>query len=424
MRSDQLLNELFSFHPDVISLDLDRVWRLLEALGNPQDALPRVVHIAGTNGKGSTLAMIRAGLEAHGLRVNAYTSPHLVRFHERIYLGGQDISEDMLCTTLEHVIDVNDGHPITHFEATTCAALYAMAQAPSDVTLLEVGLGGRLDATNVIQAPEVCVITPVSKDHEAFLGTTLPEIAGEKAGIIKPKRPVVIGPQQENSQETIETVAKGHHAPTYSFGQEWSAGAEFGGMTFQDDTGLLQLPLPNLLGSHQISNAGIALMTLRVMGLLNETSARAAVTQARWPARMQKITSGPLKALAPDAQIWLDGGHNPAAAEMIADTLGTSNKSTTYAICGLLNTKDAAGYMRPLTRCVAHLYGVTIPNEANTLSGTSTTAAAQTAGLSATEIDTVAAAITAITQENANARILICGSLYLAGHVLRTYPPQ
>lgn len=422
MKSDALLAELFAFHPDVIDLNLDRVWRLLDALGNPQEALPRVVHIAGTNGKGSTLSMIRAGLESQGLRVNAYTSPHLVRFHERIYLGGADISEEALCETLAHVIAVNDGQPITHFEATTCAALYAMAQSPADVTLLEVGLGGRLDATNVVTAPEVCVITPVSKDHEAFLGTTIEAIAGEKAGIIKRQRPVVIGRQQEAAQETIETVAQRHHAPTYSYGQEWSIGPDFDGMTYQDDHGLLQLPLPNLQGPHQIENAGAALMALRVMGMLDDTTARAAVTEARWPARMQKITTGPLKARAPQAQLWLDGGHNPAAAEMIAQTLGTAAKNETYAICGMLNTKDVQSYMRPLADCVAHLYAVTIPDEVNTLPADRTAQAAREAGLPNSEAPDVATAIDRIIARDPQARILICGSLYLAGHVLRTYP--
>ncbi|MGY9037579.1 MAG: bifunctional folylpolyglutamate synthase/dihydrofolate synthase, partial [Rhodobacterales bacterium] len=343
--SDAVLARMMALHPKIIDLTLDRMWRLLDALGNPQNDLPPVIHIAGTNGKGSTQAMIRAGLEADGHRVHAYTSPHLARFHERIRLAGELISEAALTELLDECYAANNGESITYFEITTCAALLAFARTPAEYTLLEVGLGGRLDATNVVDQPALTVITPVSIDHQQFLGTTLPEIAGEKAGIIKRRVPCVVGPQQDAALEVIEAQAARHHAPILAYGQQWHVGQEAGRMVYQDDAGLLDLPKPNLLGAHQISNAGAALAALRQLGVSAE-ACEAAVTRAAWPARMQRLREGPLVDSAPKAELWLDGGHNPAAGDAIAAVLDELPARPTYLICGMLNTKDIGGYLR------------------------------------------------------------------------------
>ena len=407
-----------ALHPKIIDLTLDRVWRLLEALGNPQNDLPPVIHIAGTNGKGSTLAMIRAGLEAEGKRVHAYTSPHLARFHERIRLAGSLIAEDALSALLDECYAANDGAPITYFEITTCAALLAFARTPADYTLLEVGLGGRLDATNVVAAPALCVITPVSIDHQQFLGDTLAQIAGEKAGILKRGVPCVVGPQEDDGLEAIETRAARLGAPVIAHGQHWHAREEAGRLVFEDETGLLDLPLPNLPGPHQSQNAGAALAALRALGC-SEAAFDAAVTRAEWPARMQRLRQGPLNDAAPGAEIWLDGGHNPAAGAAIAATLDRLPKRPTYLICGMLNTKDIGGFMRPLAGHAERLIAVSIPGEANTLPATTTAQAARDAGIPAQTAPTVADALRAITRDTPQARVLICGSLYLAGAILR-----
>jgi len=416
--SDTILARLMGLHPKVIDLSLERMERLLAALGNPEGQIPPVIHIAGTNGKGSTQAMIRAGLEAAGKRVHAYTSPHLARFHERIRLAGTLISEPDLATLLDDVEDANDGAPITFFEVTTAAAFLAFARSPADFTLLEVGLGGRLDATNVIDQPTLTIITPVSIDHQQFLGETLTEIAGEKAGIIKRAVPLVIGPQQDAALEVIEARAARLGAPVLAFGQQWQVWEERGRLIFQDETGLLDLPLPNLPGPHQIQNAGAALAALRHLGV-DEAACEAAVTRAEWPARMQRLRQGPLANAAPNAELWLDGGHNPAAGEMIAATLAALPRRPTHLICGMLNTKDVTGYLRPLAAHAAQLVAVSIPGEANTLSADETAAAAAKVGIVASTAPDVAAALAAITAQDPQARVLICGSLYLAGQVLR-----
>ena len=416
--SDAILTRMMALHPKVIDLTLDRVWRLLDRLGNPQERLPPVVHIAGTNGKGSTLAMIRAGLEAAEKRVHAYTSPHLARFHERIRLAGALIGETELSQRLEDCYQTNGADPITYFEITTCAALKAMAECPADFTLLEVGLGGRLDATNVIAKPKLSIITPISIDHQQFLGDTLPEIAAEKAGIIKPGVPVIIGPQQEAALEVIEAHAQQLRAPMQVYGQHWHVSEERGRLIFQDECGLLDLPLPNLPGAHQIQNAGTALAALRHLEL-QESACEAAITQAQWPARLQRLREGPLPALAPGAELWLDGGHNPAAGDALAQFLASLPKRPTYLICGMLNTKDISGYLAPLRAVSETLFSVSIPNEVNTLSADDTARNAAAVGFDAHSAQTVDAALHAISVQAPHARIVICGSLYLAGMILR-----
>lgn len=416
--SDAILARMMALHPKIIDLTLDRMWRLLEALGNPQNDLPPVIHIAGTNGKGSTQAMIRAGLEAAGKNVHAYTSPHLARFHERIRLSGELIAEDALTEVLDECYAANGGGNITYFEITTAAALLAFARTPADYTLLEVGLGGRLDATNVVEKPALSIITPVSVDHQQYLGETLAEIAGEKAGIIKRGVPCIVGPQEEAGLEVIEARAARLGAPVLAYGQQWHIGQEAGRMIYQDERGLLDLPLPKLPGAHQVMNAGAALAALRHLGVSNE-ACEAAVTGAYWPARMQRLRTGPLVDLAGGADLWLDGGHNPAAGEAIAALLAEAPERPTHLICGMLNTKDIGGYLRPLAAHARSLHAVSIPGEAATLPASETAKAARAAGLEAVESPDVAHALADIVAQDPHARVLICGSLYLAGVVLR-----
>ncbi|WP_170407639.1 bifunctional folylpolyglutamate synthase/dihydrofolate synthase [Ruegeria arenilitoris] len=416
--SDVTLDRMMALHPKIIDLTLDRVWRLLEALGNPQDKLPPVIHIAGTNGKGSTQAMIRAGLEGAGLTAHAYTSPHLARFHERIRLAGKLISEPDLTAVLDECYTANGGENITYFEITTCAALLAFSRVPADYTLLEVGLGGRLDATNVIAKPAVTVITPISIDHEQFLGNTLAKIAAEKAGIIKRGVPCIVGPQPDEAMEVIEATAARLGAPLLAHGQHWHVHEEHGSLIYQDENGLRDLPLPNLLGAHQVQNAGAALAVLRHLDLGDEAY-EAAVTRAEWPARMQRLKTGPLVEQAPQAELWLDGGHNAAAGVALADVLAKLPPRPTHLICGMLNTKDVTGYLSPLAQEAASLTAVSIPGETNTLSAEETAAAAKSVNLPATTASSVSQALDTIIKANPQARVLICGSLYLAGNILR-----
>ncbi len=409
-----------ALHPKVIDLTLDRVWRLLDRLGNPQNDLPPVIHIAGTNGKGSTLAMIRAGLEGAGQRVHAYTSPHLARFHERIRVAGELISEADLTRVLDECYEVNGGEPITYFEITTCAAFLAFARTPADYTLLEVGLGGRLDATNVLDAPRMTVITPVSFDHPQFLGDTVAKIAFEKAGILKRRVPCVVSRQTDDAMEVIEAQAAKVGAPLLAQGQHWDAWEERGRLVYQDESGLLDLPPPVLMGAHQFQNAGAAIAVLRDLGF-GEEACEAAVTRTVWPARMQRLTHGPLIEAAPEAEFWLDGGHNAACSETLAETLSRLPARDTHLICGLMNTKDSAGYMAPLAGRVSSLTAVSIPGEANTLPAEDTARAAAAKGIEARTAASVAEALEAIRAINPAARVLICGSLYLAGSILREH---
>ena len=407
-----------TLHPKVIDLTLARVERLLAALGHPERAVPPVIHLAGTNGKGSTQAMIRAGLEAGGDRVHAYTSPHLARFHERIRLAGELISEPALTALLDECVRVNGPDEITFFEITTCAAFLAFARTKADWTLLEVGLGGRLDATNVVEKPRLTIITPVSIDHQQYLGEPLTEIAGEKAGIIKRGVPVIVGPQFEDGLAVIEAKAARLGAPVLAFGQHWNAFEDRGRLVYQDENGLLDLPSPCLPGAHQIQNAGAAIAALRALGR-DETACEAAVTRAIWPARMQRLRQGPLVDAAPKVELWLDGGHNPAGGEAVAATLARMPKRETHLICGMLNTKDVTGYMIPLAPQVTRLHAVPIPGEKNTLPAEATRDAARTAGIEAVTAGSVAEALAGIAATTPDARVLICGSLYLAGTVLR-----
>ncbi|SLN52412.1 Bifunctional protein FolC [Roseovarius gaetbuli] len=416
--SDAILERMMALHPKIIDLTLDRVWRLLDALGNPQNDLPPVIHLAGTNGKGSTQAMIRAGLEAAGKRVHAYTSPHLARFHERIRLAGDLISEDHLTAVLDECYAANNGEAITYFEITTCAAILAMARTPADFTLLETGLGGRLDCTNVVAKPALTILTPISIDHEQYLGNTLAKIAGEKAGILKRGVPCVVGPQEDEAMEVIEATARRLGAPLIAQGQHWHVSVERGRLVFQDETGLRDLPLPNLPGAHQIENAGAALAALRHLDM-GDAAYEAAMTSAFWPARMQRLATGPLVEAAPEAELWLDGGHNPAAGLALGAHLAGLPKRPTHLICGMLNTKDISGYLAPLAAEGTSLTALSIPGEANTLPAEETARAAAGVGLAADTAASALDAVRAIVAHTPKARILICGSLYLAGGILR-----
>jgi len=416
--SDIILDRLMSLHPKIIDLVLDRVWRLLDALDHPERDLPPVIHIAGTNGKGSTQAMIRAGLEAAGKSVHAYTSPHLARFHERIRLAGTFISEPALMQVLEECEIANGGAPITYFEITTVAGILAMARTPADYTLLEVGLGGRLDATNVVESPALTIITPISIDHTQYLGETLAEIAAEKAGIIKRGVPCIVGPQPDEAMEVIEARAARLGAPLLAYGQHWHVWEERGRLIYQDEHGLRDLPLPRLIGHHQVINAGAAIAALRHLGF-DDAAFEAALTDAYWPARMQRLATGPLNDAAPKAELWLDGGHNPAAGIALAEALDRLPNRPTYMVCGMLNTKDVGGYLEPLARHAERLYAVSIPDAQATLPASATAETAREVGMEALEAQSVLAAVQEIVSTAPEARILICGSLYLAGHILQ-----
>ncbi len=420
-RSDILLDRMMSLHPKIIDLTLDRMHRLLAALGHPQAALPPVIHVAGTNGKGSTLAMLRAGIEAAGQAAHVYTSPHLARFHERIRLAGDLIDEDLLSDILDECLAANGPDAITYFEITTAAALLAFTRVPADWTLLETGLGGRLDATNVVDQPRLTIITPVDLDHQQYLGETLAEIAGEKAGIMKRGVPCVVGPQKDEALEVIEARAARLGAPLLVHGQHWQVWEERGRLIFQDETGLLDLPLPNLVGAHQVMNAGAVLAALRHLGF-GEDACEAAVTRAEWPARMQRLKTGPLvdMANAVGSDLWLDGGHNPAAAQAIVESLSRLPAKPTHLICGMLNTKDVGGFMHPLAGVAESLQAVSIPGQAATLSAEETVTKARAAGLRSDAAEDAQTALSTILAEAPGARVLICGSLYLAGVILQT----
>ena len=416
--SDIILERMMSLHPKIIDLTLDRMTRLLDALGNPEKHMPPVIHLAGTNGKGSTQAMIRAGLEADDDRVHAYTSPHLARFHERIRLAGELISEDALTEILDECIEANGGITITYFEITTCAALLAFSREAAEYTLLETGLGGRLDATNVVDVPRLCVITPISVDHQQYLGETIEEIAGEKAGILKRGVYCVVGPQEDAALEVIEAKAAKVGAALLVHGQHWQVWEENGRLVYQDENGLLDLPLPNLIGAHQVQNAGAAIAALRALGK-SDAACEAAITTAEWPARLQRLRQGPLVQAAGQAELWLDGGHNPAAGHALVEALQRLPARNTYLVCGMLNTKDITGYLAPLAYISKGLYGVSIDGEAATLKASETVAAAQSVNMVAEESASVAEAISTIVSKDPTSRILVCGSLYLAGRVLQ-----
>jgi dihydrofolate synthase / folylpolyglutamate synthase len=419
--SDAILTRLLQLHPKIIDLSLDRMHRILTRLGNPEQNLPPVIHVAGTNGKGSTQAFLRAMLEAADLKVHAYTSPHLVRFHERIRIGGELIAESELSSLLEECEVANAGEPITFFEITTAAAFLAFSRTPADYLLLEVGLGGRLDATNVIDRPKACCITSIGLDHQQFLGETIDLIAGEKAGIMKRGVPCVVGHMPIEARNAIEAVAAGVKAPLVIAGQEWDCYAQHGRLVFQDGDGLLDLPMPGLPGPHQIGNAGNAIAVVRALkdDRIGEREIAQGLKEVEWPARLQRLKGGALSALLSDgAELWLDGGHNADAGVVLADALKAMPKKPLVIIWGMLNTKDAAQFFKPLAALADHVVTLSIPNEVNAISGEDLAETVQKLGTSASVADSVFNAVKQASQVRPKARVLVCGSLYLAGHVL------
>ena len=416
-----------ALHPKIIDLTLDRMLPLLAKLNHPEQRLPPVVHVAGTNGKGSLLAYLRAMLEAAGYRVHVYTSPHLVRFAERIRLSGKIIAEEALSQLLLDCETANGDTPITYFEITTIAALKAFADTPGDILLLETGLGGRYDATNVIDHPALTAITPISQDHAEFLGTDLKGIAGEKAGIMKPGTPVVIGPQDAIALEVLQKTAEALASTPYIYDKEWSCREGGDSWQYQGKDGTRVFPMPALHGVHQIDNAATAIACLELLTdfMVPDMAISEGLKKVEWPARMQRLTKGPIAELLPaHVEIWLDGGHNPAAGEKIAKSFENWNKSDpkpSFMIAGLLNTKDQKSFFSQLAPVISKGHCITIPEEAASTPAADLAAMARAAGLDATEMPSLMAAISSLEPEldQEPCRLLIAGSLYLAGQILR-----
>jgi dihydrofolate synthase/folylpolyglutamate synthase len=406
--SDIVLERLNKLHPKIIDLELSRVLRLLERVGNPEQKLPPVIHVAGTNGKGSVIAYLRAFLEAAGYRVHVYTSPHLVRFNERIRLDGKLIEEAALIELLEECEQANGGQQITFFEITTVAAFLAFLRTPADVVLLETGLGGSFDATNVIDRPLASVLMPISMDHMQFLGNTLEQIAANKAGIIKQGRPVIVGRQPAEALAVFEAKAKELNAPLYRYGKEWFVdGLLKDSLRFLDTRGPRRYPPPGLLGSHQFANAGTAIAATHWLEgfKIDDGAIAQGLRNVEWPARMQRLTHGPLVDMLPsDWELWLDGGHNEDAGQVIADMI-----------------KDPVAFLKPLAPLLEDLNAVAIPGDHASLSAEDCVKAGTEVGLISSAFPSVEAALRSVVDshdEGPACRVLICGSLYLAGTVL------
>jgi dihydrofolate synthase / folylpolyglutamate synthase len=426
----EVIARLSALHPQRIDLSLDRMHRLLAALGHPEQKLPPVIHVAGTNGKGSTVAYLRAILEAASLRVHTFTSPYLVRINECYRLGraggGALVGDDELTAALEHCERVNAGEPITIFEAQTAAAFGLFAEHPADVCLLEVGLGGRLDSTNVIASPLASVITPVSMDHMDYLGSSLSAIAGEKAAIIKRGVPVISAEQAADAMTVIETQARRMRAPLFAAGQEWHVSVERGRLVYQDDRGLMDLAAPKLFGRHQFDNAGLAIATLRALDRLKigHAAFEAGIVNADWPARMQRLASGRLVELGPKGyEIWLDGGHNAEGGRVAAAALGDLEERVSrplVVICGMMANKDASAFLTNFAGLTRHIMAVDIHGRGEAMSPDRLADAARALGMRVEVSGSIEAALRTLANlaYEVPPRILITGSLYLAGHVL------
>jgi dihydrofolate synthase/folylpolyglutamate synthase len=423
--SDLILARLQALHPKKIDLSLARILGLLDTLGNPERRLPPVVHIAGTNGKGSTLAMLDAMLTAAGLRVHRYISPHLVRFNERILLEGEPIPESRLAQVLDRCERANAGAPITFFEITTAAAFLAFAEEPADILLLETGLGGRLDATNVVERPLLTLISPISMDHESFLGTTIEAIAGEKAGILKPGVPAIVGPQRPEAQAVLDRRAAEIGALIVAHGRDWSMRDEGEQLVLREGDREARWPRPSLAGVHQSENAGLAIMAAHRLGALSPDDAAIAdgLRRARWAARLQRLTQGPLASgLPPGSELWLDGGHNPAAGEVLARSLPAITRGRPlHLVVGMLNSKDLPHFAEPLARIAASIHTVPVPDEAASRDPGEAAQELAAVGIAAKPALSVGEAVANLSASLAAhpGVVLVCGSLYLAGHVLR-----
>ncbi|TIR22926.1 MAG: bifunctional folylpolyglutamate synthase/dihydrofolate synthase [Mesorhizobium sp.] len=430
LSAEREIEHLMTLHPKGFDLSLDRVTRLLERLGNPQDRLPPVIHIAGTNGKGSCAAFSRALLEAVGHLVHVHTSPHLVNWHERYRLaaegGGKLVEDEVFAEAIARVAEANQGQKITVFEILTAVTFILFSEHPAEAAIIEVGLGGRFDATNVIKRPAVSVIMPISMDHEAYLGDRVELIAAEKAGIMKRGCPVVIGAQESDTalQVLIETAER-LDCPTVIYGQDFLAFEENGRMVYQDEDGLMDLPLPRLPGRHQYANAAAAIAAVKAAGFeIGHRAAERAMIHVAWPARMQKLTQGKLVELAPKgSDIWLDGGHNPGAGIVIAEALAEQeekNPRPLVLISGMINTKDQTGYFSAFKGLARHVYTVPVTNSDAGVPNDELALRAEEAGLSAEPVSSVASALMLLRDswDGPAPRILIGGSLYFAGAVL------
>jgi len=431
--SDEILTRLLDLHPKSIDLSLERLERLLVALKHPEEKLPPVIHLAGTNGKGSVLSYVATCLEAAGARVHSYTSPHLVRFHERIRLASdagtsQHIDESHLSALLEECEIANDGQPITFFEITTAAAFLAFSRHKADFLLLETGLGGRLDATNVIERPALTILTPIDMDHQQYLGDTLEEIAAEKAGILKPDVPCIVAPQKEASLAVIERIAARIHSPLLIANQDWQAFEQHGRLVYQDEAGLLDLPLPRLAGRHQIDNAGTAIAALRALDFspLTTEHIEEGLRRTRWPARLERLEPGVCHELTGEnTEIWLDGGHNPHAARAVATALADLEDRVpmpVVLILGMLNTKEISNYLAPFKGLCERIITVRIPGEENAVSAEVLALEAVKQGFTTTSSQSLEHALKQVASSgDKEQRLLICGSLYLAGNVLKLH---
>jgi len=431
MSAASLIDALSAIHPKGYDLSLDRIERVLSALGNPQHRIPPAIHVAGTNGKGSTSAFCRAILEAAGKSVHVHTSPHLVNWHERYRLGrrggGKLVSDELLEETIARVADANCGQPITVFEILSAVMFVLFSEHPADYAIVEVGLGGRFDATNVIRDPLVSVITSISLDHMAFLGDTCEKIAFEKAGIIKPGRPVVVSPNPESVDAVFERVAARNHSPVWFAGRDFAFQHLGGRLVYQDEHGLLDLPPPKLRGAHQFANAATAIAALRFAGLdLPEKAFETGMGTVRWPGRLERLRPGPLQLRAPKgSELWIDGGHNPGAGEVIAAELANLDEMVpmpVFMVAGMLQTKDPSGFFQAFQGLAERVFTVPIHDSEQGFAPRELARIATECGLEAHACLSVGDAFEAISgllSEGEACRILICGSLYLVGEVLR-----
>ena len=410
---DQIAARLERLHPRLIDLSLDRLRTLLERLGSPERKLPPIIHVAGTNGKGSTCAFIRAMAEAAGLRVHVYTSPHLVHFNERIRVAGALVSGEQLLAAMERIEQINDNAPITVFEVITATAFDLFASTPADLCVLEVGLGGRGDATNVIDVPASCAITSISLDHRELLGPTVDIIAGEKAGIMKSGVPVAIGAQPADVRRILLEHAEATGAPVRLRGRDWDIAPIAAGFRYMDGSATIDAPVPSLPGLFQLDNAGIAMTALRATALRHDPIGLAS---AEWPARMQRLHGQLTHLLPPQWELWLDGGHNPGAGIVLAEHLRGWGDRPVHLIVGMKQAKDSAEFLRPLLPVAATVWAVREPDQHAALPVEAIVAAS---GGIARPGPRVADALGAIPRTGSPARVLICGSLYLAGEVLK-----
>jgi folylpolyglutamate synthase/dihydrofolate synthase len=427
------IERLMGLHPKGYDLSLTRITRLLETLGNPHHRLPPVIHVAGTNGKGSVSAFSRALLEAAGLSVHVHTSPHLVNWHERYRLGrkgapGAFVGDAKLADTVRRVAEANGGQQITVFEILTAVAFLLFSEEPADAVIMEVGMGGRFDCTNVIDKPAVSIIMPISLDHQPYLGDRVELIAAEKAGIMKRGCPVVIGHQEfDAALDVLMATAERLSCPVSAYAQDYMAHEEFGRLIYQDEFGLLDLPLPRLPGRHQYANAAAAIRAVKAAGFpVTEDIVAKAMTSVEWPGRLQLLTEGTLHAAAPaGCELWVDGGHNPGAGEVIAEAMASFEERKPrplFLIIGMLNTKDPIGYFRAFAGIAAHVYTVPIRGTDVALDPVVLADAAMEAGLMAEPVSSILEALQAITEKHGTEqpppRVMIGGSLYLAGNAL------